>query len=114
MDPFVRRLIQRLHHPSQPLSRNRHFHTFDTPEGRLALKTSRRLKSLQNDLIACAREGKKASVRRMVGDRDVGRVELRIQRAGGSRVALLHESEFELLRELPGLAEILAQAIASG
>ena len=47
MDPFVQRLILRLHHPSQPLSRNRHFATFDTPEGRAALRISRRLKSLQ-------------------------------------------------------------------
>jgi hypothetical protein len=114
MDPFVRRLIQRLHHPNQPLSRNRHFHTFDTPEGRLALKTSRRLKSLQNDLIACAREGKQATVRRMKENGDVPRVELRIERTRGSRVALLHESEFELLCELPGLAEVLAQAGAGG
>ncbi len=114
MDPFVRRLIQRLHHPNQPLSRNRHFHTFDTPEGRLALKTSRRLKSLQNDLVACAREGKKASLRRMEEDPNAPRVELRIERTNGSRVALLHESEFELLCELPGLAEILAQVKASG
>jgi hypothetical protein len=113
MDPFVRRLIQRLHHPNQPLSRNRHFHTFDTPEGRLALKTSRRLKSLQNDLVACAREGKKAWLRR-IEDRDAPWVELRIERTSGSRVALLHQSEFELLCELPGLAEILAQAKASG
>ncbi len=114
MDPFVRRLIQRLHHPNQPLSRNRHFHTFDTPEGRLALKTSRRLKSLQNDLVACAREGKQASVRRVEQDRELPRVELRIERTSGSRVALLHESEFELLCELPGLAELLAQAKARG
>lgn len=113
MDPFVRRLIQRLHHPNQPLSRNRHFHTFDTPEGRLALKTSRRLKSLESDLIACVREGKKASLRRTGEDRQMRRVELRIERTRGLRVALLHEAEFELLCEIPGLTEILAQAQAN-
>ena len=109
MDPFVKRLVQRLHHPDQPLSRNRHFHTFDTPEGRLALCTSRRLKSLQKDLLACASEGKKASVR-PTGEDPQGRVELRIPRTRGWRVAWLQESEFELLSELPGVREILAQA----
>ena len=41
MDPFVRRLVERLQDPEQPLSRNRHFHTFDSPEGRTALRVFR-------------------------------------------------------------------------
>src|SRR5438045_1366398 len=36
MDPFVRRLVQRMSDPKRPLSRNKHFHTFESPEGRAA------------------------------------------------------------------------------
>ena len=46
MDAFVRRLVERLLEPSEPLSRNRHFHTFETPEGRRALKLARRLRGI--------------------------------------------------------------------
>ena len=64
MDPFVRRLVQRLHDPKRPLSRNRHFHTFATPEGQRALRTSRRLRSLQRDILACQASGRPATIRR--------------------------------------------------
>ena len=106
MDPFVRRLIQRLHHPSQPLSRNRHFHTFDTPEGRKALKTSRRLRSLQRDLIACREEGGNPRVQSRIDD-GLPRIEIRLERGGGQRFTLLHKDEFDLLKELPGVEAAL-------
>jgi hypothetical protein len=112
MDPFVRRLIERMHHPSRPLSRNRHFHTFDTPEGRRALRTSRRLRSLQRDILTCRQEGGAARyIRRASGDgSDEHRIELRLERLSGRRVSLLDGAEFELLSELPGVREALTEA----
>jgi hypothetical protein len=106
LDPFVRRLVLRLHDPSQPLSRNRHFHTFDTPEGRKALKLSRRLKGLQTDLLAAASEGQRAEVHELSKDGEL-RLELRFVRMGGRRVSSLTRAEFELLCELPGVQDAL-------
>ena len=48
--------MERLHDPARPLSRNRHFQTFDTPEGRMALKVYRRLNSIHKDILACVRD----------------------------------------------------------
>jgi hypothetical protein len=112
MDPFVRRLIQRLHDPAQPLSRNRHFHTFDTPEGRRALKTSRRLKSLQRDIVACHREGGQVGYSRKAEDDGTFRVELALHRIRGRRTAMLEAAEFELLIELAGVSEALKEIAA--
>jgi hypothetical protein len=106
MDPFVQRLIRRLHHPSQPLSRNRHFATFDTPEGRAALRISRRLKSLQKDILQCHGEGGEVRFARQEGDH---RIELTLQRLRGRRVSMLAADEFELLRELPGVSAALRE-----
>ncbi len=108
MDPFVRRLIERLHDPSAPLSRNRHFHTFETPEGRRALKTSRRLKSLQRDILACQREGRAARVTPIRDTKGERRLELSMERVKGRRTAVLEKDEFELLAQLPGVRESLA------
>ncbi|HEY8209978.1 MAG TPA: hypothetical protein VIG99_20975 [Myxococcaceae bacterium] len=114
MDPFVQRLIQRLHHPSQPLSRNRHFATFDTPEGRAALRISRRLKSLQKDILQCQGEGGEVRFARQEeaaaeGKEGEHRIELTLQRLRGRRVSMLAGAEFELLRELPGVSEALRE-----
>lgn len=107
MDPFVRRLIERLHDPSRPLTRNRHFHTFETPEGRAALKLSRRLKSLQKDILACTVEGGRARVVRHDADDGSCRVELALERVKGKRVSMLEDAEFELLTALPGVKAAL-------
>jgi hypothetical protein len=112
MDPFVQRLIRRLHHPSQPLSRNRHFATFDTPEGRAALRISRRLKSLQKDILQCHGEGGEVRFARqeaVEGKEGEHRIELTLQRLRGRRVSMLAGAEFELLRELPGVSEALRE-----
>jgi hypothetical protein len=108
MDPFVRRLIERMHDPSAPLTRNRHFHTFDTPEGKRALKTSRRLLSLQKDILACRKEGRLAKVSASKNATGAHRLELSLERIKGRRTALLEEDEFELLTQLPGVREALA------
>ncbi len=111
MDPFVRRLVERLHDPTRPLSRNRHFHTFDTPEGRSAMKVSRRLKSLQRDIMACHKEGSRARFFRQVGPDGQTRIELQMERIQGRRVSLLHDAEFELLAQLPGVREVLEEVL---
>jgi hypothetical protein len=111
MDPFVRRLVERLHDPARPLSRNRHFHTFDTPEGRSALKVSRRLKSLQRDIMACRKEGSAARFFRQVGPDGETRIELQMERIQGRRVSLLQDAEFELLAQLPGVRESLEEVL---
>lgn len=111
MDPFVRRLVERLHDPTRPLSRNRHFHTFDTPEGRSAMKVSRRLKSLQRDIMACLKEGSRARFSRQVGPDGQTRIELQMLRIQGRRVSLLQDAEFELLAQLPGVTEALEEVL---
>jgi hypothetical protein len=108
MDPFIRRLIERLHDPATPLSRNRHFHTFDTPEGRRAIKTSRRLKSLQRDLLALAKEGRRARVTRSGGKQGEARIEIQMERVKGRRTTVLEPDEFALLEKLPGVKDSLA------
>jgi hypothetical protein len=110
MDPFVRRLIQRLNDPSSPLTRNRHFHTFDTPEGRLALRTSRRLKALRKDILRCQQAGELPQVEFQVDVEGQHRVELRFEGIKGRRSSLLRQAEYELLRELDGMAELLGPA----
>lgn len=112
MDPFVRRLVERLNDPSQPLTRNRHFHAFETPEGRRALKTSRRLKSLQRDILACVQEGERPTVERRVDAEGEVEVELRFGAIKGKRISRLLGAEFELLCALPGVAEALADGEA--
>lgn len=108
MDPFVRRLVERLSHPSRPLSRNRHFQTFETPEGRLALRIQRRLRSLQADLLRCVDEGGRACCRVSVGTDGSRRMELTLTRLHGRRTTVLPEAEWELLQQLPGVAEALS------
>ncbi len=107
MDPFVRRLVERLHDPSKPLSRNRHFHTFDTPEGRAALKVVRRLRSLQKDILACHAEGLRARIFRRANGKGEHRIELLMERLSGRRVSLLQPDEFELLTAMPGVRDAL-------
>jgi len=109
MDPFVRRLIQRMHDPARPLSRNRHFHTFSTPEGRLALRTSRRLRSLQQDILACHEEGQPARFVRHQLEDGQHRIEILLDRVSGRRMSFVSEAEFELLLELPGVRTVLAE-----
>ncbi|MBX5483429.1 MAG: hypothetical protein IRZ16_16530 [Myxococcaceae bacterium] len=110
MDPFVRRLVQRMLDPKRPLSRNRHFHTFATPEGRAALKTSRRLRSLQADILSCREEGHPARFLRVGVEDGEHRIELLLERVSGRRVSLLEPDEFALLLELDGIRDALEEA----
>jgi len=109
MDSFVRRLVERLLEPSLPLSRNRHFHTFETPEGKRALTLARRLRGLARDVRKCLDRGVTPEVRREGADGDL-RVELRFDDLAGRRTAYLTGDEYALLRRLPGMSEALGRA----
>ena len=108
MDPFVRRLVERLHDPERPLSRNRHFHTFDNPLGKAALKVSRMLTALSRDIAAAQAAGQPPQVQRLV-DGDAVRIELKLKvpKLKGVRTTRLEPAEFELLCALPGMREAL-------
>ncbi len=110
MDAFVLRLVRRLCDDPQPLPRNRHFHAFHSPEGRRALRISRRLKSLQRDILACVREGRRTWFRQREEEGERG-VELKLERARGFRISLLDQAEFELLQDLPGVRIALESAV---
>jgi hypothetical protein len=105
MDPFIRRLVERMLDPARPLSRNRHFHTFASPEGRRALRIARRLLALDRDLAACS--GAEALLIEQ-GDGEV-RVEVRLERLRSAHRARLTTQEFELLRGLPGTRQALSR-----
>jgi len=105
MDPFVRKLVMRLFDEGAPLSRNKHFQTFETPEGKVALRLSKRLRALQHDIAACRREGGRPRITRSTSD-GVVKVEIALEHLKSKRLTTLDEAEFELLRALPGMREI--------
>lgn len=100
MDPFVRKLILRLLDEGRPLSRNRHFHTFESPEGKRAMRISRRLRALQKDIALCRGEGGEPVVRRETTDEGEVRVEIALQHLKSRRLTTLDEGEFELLSRM--------------
>ncbi len=105
MDPFVRRLVERLHDPAAPLSRNKHFHAFDNPQGRAALKISKRLRALQKDIARCAAEGCRPTARQLKEPGGPFRVEIILERLHARRLTQLEPAEFDLLWALPGVAD---------
>lgn len=102
MDPFVRRLVERLLDPRAPLSRNKHFVTFDNPQGRAALRITKRLKGLHRDLVACRKAGGAEEVRTTEDAKGRVRIELRLTQIDATRVTLLDEAEYELLTRYLG------------
>jgi len=110
MDPFVRRLVERLFDPDAQLSRNRHFSTFDNPEGRQALRIRRRLEALARELEACRAEGGRPTVSRATDARGDVHVRLELSRLKTTRTAVLEQAEFELLQRLPAVQEALREA----
>jgi hypothetical protein len=100
MDPFVRRLVEHLLDPTQPLSRNRHFQTFESPEGKSALRIARRLKSLASDVRKCRDEGGAVEVEHRSAEQLT--VELTLVRLSATRKAKLEAEELELLEQLTG------------
>lgn len=106
MDPFVRRLVERLLDTSRPLSRNRHFHTFETPEGKRAMRITKRLLALQRDIRSCAGGGGRPKVAHHTTDDGV-RVEIELAHLKTLRTTTLDHAEFELLLRLPDMSAAL-------
>lgn len=100
VDPFVRRLVQRMSEPSRPLSRNRHFHTFESPEGKAAMKLFKRLTALKRDIAECEKSGGSCTITKHEDDGKV-RVEVILAQLKSRRTVTLEPAELELLRGLP-------------
>lgn len=107
MHAFVYRLVERLTHDGPKLSRNRHFHTFASPEGRRALRIARQLRSVARDIAA-------AAPRRPVLDRGAGRVRVEIPVTDGVRVAFLEPEAWEILRRMPLVRAALDESGSNG
>lgn len=100
MADFVERAVLRLR--QEPgFSRNRHFATFSSPEGKKAMRIHRHLRSIERDLSG----GWTAEVEKgaAAGENGPARIclVLRCRKGKGSRVAYLTESEFRILCTSP-------------
>lgn len=97
MDPFVRKLVERLFDEGAPLSRNRHFHTFESEEGKRALRVSKRLTALARDIKASRAVGREPSITRAGGE---VKIEVVLDQVKSKRQTTLEPAEFELLQRL--------------
>ncbi len=88
---FVERVVLRLRERSG-FSRNRHFATLSSPEGRRALRIHRHLRSLERDL---------SDATEVAVEREPERVRIVLRRRGARRVAFLTPGEFRLLCASP-------------
>jgi hypothetical protein len=100
MTDFVERIVMRLR-TGRSLSRNRHFRTFSSPEGRRALRIHRHLRSIETDLCA----GAVPAV-----EREPERVCLTLKGKGRTRVAYLTLDEFRILCTNPIVRAALGDA----
>ncbi|HEY0838665.1 MAG TPA: hypothetical protein VGD74_00625 [Vulgatibacter sp.] len=100
MHSFVYRIVERLTADGPALSRNRHFHTFVSPEGRQALRVARRLRSIARDAAAAS------AMRVDFAPSAEGEVLLEIPIVAGVRKATLAAAEWELLRRMPAMREV--------
>src|SRR5690606_38782445 len=89
MHALVHRLVERLTQGGPPFWRSRHFHTFESPEGKLALRIARRLRSVARD-IARASEPPRFQ-------REAERIRLVIPLPDGARTTWLSLWEWQLL-----------------
>lgn len=95
MQAFVYRLVERLVDDGPPLSRNRHFHTFDSPEGKQALRIARRLRSVARDLHEAT-----APYHLQEEERGARRIRLEIPLHTGTRTTWLTDKEWRLLQRM--------------
>lgn len=102
MHAFIYRLVERLTREGPPLSRNRHFHTFESPEGKKALRIARRLRSVAADV-------ERASGTPEI--REGTRVRLEIPLKDGVRIAWLSPAEWRLLQRMPPLSTRSGQGV---
>jgi hypothetical protein len=105
MNAFVEKLVWVLLEESPLLSRNRHFHTFDNPEGRYALRLARRLKSIRQSLRDCQKA--RGTVEIVRGEL----IELKIHCPPTHRSSTLTEAEFKLFLEFDGVKEALGPSL---
>lgn len=101
MHSFVYRLVERLTAEGPPLSRNRHFHTFVTPEGREALRIARHLRSVARDIAAAPEQP--------VVEKEEGRIRVEIPVRAGVRTAWLERDEYRLLLKMPSVRGTLGE-----
>jgi len=99
MHSFVYRLVERLTSDGPRLSRNRHFHTFGTPEGKQALRIARHLRSVARDICAARTAPQLAT--------EAERVRVEIAVESGVRTAWLEQDEWEILRRMPSVRAAL-------
>ena len=99
MREFLYRLVERLHEEERPLSRNKHFHSFEPGETRRALRIDRHLRDLEQHLAALMECGQRPRVRALP---DGGMVlVLRHPTLSVLRTATLTREEARLLAEHP-------------
>jgi len=98
MASFLQRLLERLRQ-DRAFSRNRHYLTLSSPEGRRALRIHRHLRSLERDL---SRDGVDATV-----TREDERIRLTLRGGRLQRTAWLTRAEFRLLCGNPVVRRVL-------
>ena len=98
MASFLQRLLERLRQ-DRGFSRNRHYLTLSSPEGRRALRIHRHLRSLERDL---SRDGVDATV-----TREDERIRLTLRGGRLQRTAWLTRAEFRLLCGNPVVRRVL-------
>jgi hypothetical protein len=113
MKDFILRLVARLGEAERPLSRNRHFYTFDNPHGRKALRISRRLRSLERDIVEAAQHGEPVRIERQEQGGQLVRVRIEFVRLKARRTSFLSPAEYDLLLAAPAVRSALEGAVAS-
>lgn len=108
MDPFLRQLVRTLVQDASPLTRNKHFHTFDNKEGRQALRLSQRLLSLRRDLTQCHQQGGSIVINHDTAEDNRSFVVLKLRWQRNHRECKLWHDEFELLVEFSDVQETLS------
>ena len=98
MASFLHRLLERLR-DDRGFSRNRHFLTLSSPEGKRALRIHRHLRSLEREL---SREGVNATV-----TREAERIRLTLRGRRLERTAWLTRAEFRVLCGNPEVRRVL-------
>lgn len=102
MRRFRLQLVEQLVARPGTLSRNRHYETFASPDGRAALRACRHLRGLERDLLLHARAGHFARVEEIAGNGERG-VRITLLHLRGQRVAYLSRGEYEVLLRRPGV-----------
>ncbi len=98
MASFLQRLLERLR-DDRTFSRNRHYLTLSSPEGKRALRVHRHLRSIERDL---SQGGVNATV-----TREAERIRLTLRGKRLSRTAWLTRAEFRLLCGNPEVRRVL-------